>query len=51
MIECILIKMQASNRQSETLIKKETPAQLLSCELCKNFKNTFFKASYTEKIR
>ena len=38
----ILIKLQASNRQSETLIKKSTPAQIFSQESCKNIKNTIF---------
>ena len=40
-LECILIKLQASNLQSETLIKKGTPEQVFSCESWKNFKNTF----------
>ena len=44
-MECILIKTQALNVQSATLIKKETPAQVFSCEFCKNFKNTFLKNS------
>ena len=39
-----LIKLQASARN---FIKKETLAQMSSCELCKIFKNTFF----TEHLR
>ena len=28
--------------QPATLLKENTPTQMFSCELCKNFKNTFF---------
>ena len=33
----LLIKLQASN-----FIKKETLAQVFSCEFCESYKNTFF---------
>ena len=39
-LECILMKMQASNIRFEILIKKEAP--VLPCEFCKNIKNKFF---------
>ena len=35
------IRLQSSNFSVATLSKKETPAQLLSCEFCKTLKNTF----------
>ena len=38
-LNLFLIKLQASRLQ---LYQKETPTQVLSCEICKNFKNTFF---------
>ena len=34
-----LLKLQA---RPATLLKKETPTQVFSCELIENFKNTFF---------
>ena len=40
--DSILVKMQASNLQSEALIKKKTPAQVFSCEYSKSLKNTLF---------
>ena len=42
LLECILIKMQASNLQCETLIEKEMPAQVFPYEFCKIFKDIFF---------
>ena len=50
MLHCILIKMTGSNLQFETLIKKETPAQVFPCEFYKNFKNIFFKERTTTKV-
>ena len=38
MPESLLIKLQA---EVCNFIKKETPAQVFSCEFCEHFKNTF----------
>ena len=35
-----IIKLQAFNLQ---VFKKETPAQVLSCEVCETFKNNYFE--------
>ena len=40
-LESILMKLKASNLQSETLIKNETPAQVFFREFYENFMNTF----------
>ena len=47
-LECILIKMLASNLQYEILIKKEKGAHMLSCEFCESFKTNIF---FTEQLR
>ena len=40
------IEVKANKRpQAYNFIKKETLAQVFSCEFCKNFKRTFFKGS------
>ena len=44
-LEYILIKLQASNFQSETLIRKETPAKVFSCEFCKKFRTPFYETA------
>ena len=40
-LESILMKLKASNLQSETLIKNETPAQVFFRVFYENFMNTF----------
>ena len=40
---CVGVFLQYSCRaEALHFTKKETPTQVLSCELCENFKNTFF---------
>ena len=36
-------KVAGLRRKIYKFIKKETPTQVFSCEICKNFKNTYFE--------
>ena len=42
-----LIKLQA---KTCNFIRKETQAQMFSCEFCKNFKNTFFHRTHYDVV-
>ena len=41
MLQCLFNKVKGL--QARNFIKKETPAQVISCEYCEVFKNTYFE--------
>ena len=41
MLQCLFNKVKGL--QARNFIKKETPAQVISCEYCEIFKNTYFE--------
>ena len=55
MLQCLFNKVKGL--QARNFIKKETPAQVISCEYCEIFKNTYFEehlqtaVSKTLKVR
>ena len=44
-IKKMFLNIFQNSQENTSFIKKETPVQVLSCEFCKTFKNTFYSAS------